>query len=262
VRAPTGQALGRSLLVRGLVVSGPEAQYRASGALLVATAAADGDPARLQRAVVAVTAPAATRTISRKDLVIGDRTAGGARYLGVGDRCAGPVGRQGARDGLPGRVAAADDGLVAVIGLVQDRNVGAGADDGGDLGADVVGHLGADRAGRQETTDEGAVCVEPTRDGATVAPVKRGTAPIADVIGEHDLAIIPADHTFPTRKLDQDSGHRPILMDGSNAISQRNRQGGTRLGRPRHPHYRPRGHVAYQICRLVPGHACAPSRVR
>src|ERR1039457_2531025 len=76
VRAPTGQAIGRSLLVTGLVVGGPEAQYRASGALLVATAAADGDPARLQRAVVAVTAPAATRTISRKDLVIGDRTAG------------------------------------------------------------------------------------------------------------------------------------------------------------------------------------------
>jgi hypothetical protein len=38
---------------------------------------------------------------------------------------------------------------MAVVGLVQDRDVHAGADVGQDLDPRVVDHLGADRAGRK-----------------------------------------------------------------------------------------------------------------
>ena len=96
----------------------------------MATLPADNDPAGFQRTVVAVTTSATARTISGQDLVVSNCAAGGAALLSVGDRGAGPVGGKRTRNGRSRLVAAADDGLVAVVGLLKDRGIDAAADRG------------------------------------------------------------------------------------------------------------------------------------
>jgi hypothetical protein len=171
----------------------------------VATAAADDDPAGFQRAVVAVTTSATARTIGGKDLVVGDGAAGGAALLSVGDLGAGPVGGKWTRNRRSGRLAAADDGLVAVVGLLEDRGVDAAADRGSDPCAQIVDDLSADRAGRQQASHDRANVIEPCLDRPEIiAAIEWLASIIADVLGDHDLAVASANDTLPARQLDQD----------------------------------------------------------
>jgi hypothetical protein len=104
---------------------------------------------------------------------------------------------------------------MAVVGRVQDRDVRAVAYVGQDLDARVVDHLGADRAGRPYPADKRPTLVEPVLDGTVIAPAEPGPTPVADVAGDHHLAVVATDDTLAARELDQDRGHRPILRHGS-----------------------------------------------
>lgn len=85
---------------------------------------------------------------------------------------------------------------MAVIWLVQDRDVRATALRDRAPPARVVDHLGTDRAGRQEATDEAASLVEPVLGRPVLPGAEPGTTPVADVVGDHDLAIVQADDTL------------------------------------------------------------------
>ena len=133
-----------------LVVGRGEPHQRASRALFVAAASADDDQAGFQRAVVAVTTSAAARFVGGQDLVVVDRAAGRAWLFGVGDPCSRPVGGKRTRDRCPGLIPAADDGLAAVVGLLDHRGVDAVADRRCDPGSAIVDDLSAGRVGGSE----------------------------------------------------------------------------------------------------------------
>jgi hypothetical protein len=216
VRTPKLQALGRSRLVLGLIVGGPEAADRASRALFVAANPANRDPGWLKRSVVPVTEASATRTIRRDHLVVGDSATGRAGRLCVAHLSPAPIRRQPPRDRVSGEVTATNNRPVAGIGLVHDRHVRAAANARRDPCAHIVDHLGADRTRRQEPTNEPAVPVKPARDGTVIQTVNRVAALIVDIAGDHDLAVVPAHDALAPRELDQDREHRLILMGQSN----------------------------------------------
>ncbi|HEY5196646.1 MAG TPA: hypothetical protein VIJ51_06420 [Solirubrobacteraceae bacterium] len=139
--------------------------------------------------------------------------AGRAGLCGVVDRRTAIIAREWAADDAPDGVAAADDRLLAVVGLTEDGGVRAAADLGGDPRAPVVDHLHTDRARRQEGAHEAAIIVQPSlHRTVAITGVQLVTPIIADVSGDRDPPVVPADDALTTRQRDQDPGHQPILI--------------------------------------------------
>jgi RimJ/RimL family protein N-acetyltransferase len=99
-----------------------------------------------------------------------------------------------------------------VVGLLEDRGVDAVADLCRDAGATIIEDLDADRAMRQQAGHDRANLTKPHPNRAVIIVAMQWLAPtIADVPGDHDLAVIAANDTRAARQLDQNGGHSGIV---------------------------------------------------
>jgi hypothetical protein len=121
---------------------------------------------------------------------------------------------------------------VVVVGLLEDRGVDAAANRGSDPGAPIIEDLDANRAIRQQASHDRANLIEPHPDRPVIIAAKQWLATtIADILGDHDLAVIAANDTRVARQLDQNSGHSRIVAPGT---SQRPADARAVARQPRH----------------------------
>ncbi len=131
------------------------------------------------------------------------------------------IARERATDGPPSIAAAADNRLMTVMGLLEDRDICASADRRGDPRPRVVDDLGAHRRTRQQTSNKTRLSMQPRLDRpVAIGDVQRLTTVVADIPADHHLAVVTAHNPFPAGQRDQSRRHAPIVRDRPTARQQ------------------------------------------
>ena len=146
-----------------IIVTGGADSEECALTLFVPTLPADDNRIRDHRAVGPrrTAAPA----LVRNALLVVDRSTRRARDVGILNRRARIVDREGTPDRTAGHVTAADDRLVTIIGLFKHHGERAARDRGRDPLPTVINHLGADRTRRKHPRHERTVIGQPRLTG-------------------------------------------------------------------------------------------------
>ena len=193
-------------LILGLIGLGDKGVERPF-AFLVATDAARHDRVWLDRAAVRACRPAAP-LLKRRVLIPIDRAARGTPLLGVRHAHARVIPRPRPPDGIASRVAATDDRLTPIIGLLEHRHIRTAANRSRDPRAPVIDDLGADRARRQQAADNATILIHPRlrRTKSVLLKQARPTAGI-HLICDKQVTVFETDHPSSRWERYQDCAH-------------------------------------------------------